>query len=164
MEKKKWQMRGPRRPCSGPTATDKQMNKYLGSQSTAHKQTSESLSKKKHRRGGLFVSDFQGTSTCEEKARAERNLSCWFQRHFVQNPNSKWRDYHWMAGRRRDKWQNWELANTEKTNRKRLSGTMCVLHAEAITKYTLRRHHNSMPCVATYRQLHLVEQPLQGTV
>ena len=55
MEKKKWQMIGPRRPCSGPTATDKQMNKYLGSQSTAHKQTSESLSKKKNIGEGVYL-------------------------------------------------------------------------------------------------------------
>ena len=157
MEKKKWQMRGPRRPCSGPTATDKQMNKYLGSQSTAHKQTSER---------GFICFRLSGHIHLwrESKGRKELVVLMSLQRHFVQNPNSKWRDYHWMAGRRRDKWQNWELANTEKTNRKRLSGTMCALHAEAITKYTLRRHHNSMPCVATYRQLHLVEQPLQGTV
>lgn len=64
----------------------------------------------------------------------------------------------------REQLANKEWKNTERKGSaaRRLVLTTCMLHAEAIDE--VHATISTMPCVATYQQLHLVQQPLQGTV
>ena len=88
----------PRRRCPGPTATYQQMNKYLGSRTNI----GEGFICLNWQQVALHIHLWGGS-----KLRMELVVLMNLQIHFVQNPNSRWKEMiHWMAGRRSDKWQN----------------------------------------------------------